>query len=678
MGGVYHVCGIAGIVQLDGAPVSLHALRQMVAALRHRGPDAAGVVANGAAGLGHARLSILDPVGGRQPMTTRDGLLTITFNGEIFNYIELREDLKTRGYYFRTRSDTEVILHAYRQYGERCVEHFNGQWALGIWDRARRRLFVSRDRMGIRPLYYTQLGRKFLFASEIKALLAHPELSCELDPQGFKQVLTFWCPLAPTTMFRGIRELPPGHNLVLEDGRETLSRYWQLDYSDEAEPLGLDACAARLLELLSDAARLRLRSDVPVGAYLSGGLDSSITTALIRSQTPRLKTFSVTFGDAEFDESRYQQQLVDHLGTDHAAVYCDAAAIARVFPEVIRHAERPLLRSAPAPLYLLSHLVRASGLKVVLTGEGADEVLGGYDLFKEDKVRRFCAAQPDSADRTALFARLYPYMPNLQSQSPETLRRFFRVRPDELEHRFHSHLPRWELTSQLKRLLSPEWSAELDGYDAEADLAATLPRRYDAWRPFCRAQFLETALLMPGYILSSQGDRMAMAHGVEGRFPFLDHRVVEFAATIPPRWKMRGLCEKFILKRAAGHLVPKSIVDRPKQPYRAPDAASFFDANKNAARAPYVDELLSPGCVRTGGVFRPEAVELLAEKARAGRIVGTRDNMALLAVLSTQLLLGQFRRGKAGSASRTVQEASTSRQVPLGSRDLHAIPETNP
>lgn len=647
------MCGIAGIVQLDGAPVGGHALRQMVGALRHRGPDAAGVAVDGPVGLGHARLSILDVVGGRQPMATRDGRLTLTFNGEIFNYIELREQLEALGHRFHTRSDTEVVLRAYEQYGERCVEHFNGQWALGVWDRTRRRLFLSRDRLGIRPLYYTRVGHKFLFASEVKALLAHGELSCELNPRGLNQVLTFWCPLAPTTVFRDICELPPAHNLVLEDGRATTSRYWQLHYSDAAESLGQEGCADRLLELLADAARLRLRSDVPVGAYLSGGLDSSITTALIRAETPRLRTFSVTFDDTEFDESGYQQQLVDHLGTDHTAVRCDAASLARAFPEVILHAERPLLRSAPAPLYLLARQVRASDFKVVLTGEGADEVLGGYDLFKEDKVRRFCAAQPGSAARTALFGRLYPYMPNLQAQSAEYLRRFFRVRSEELQHPFHSHLPRWKLTAQLKRLLSPAWAAEMAQSDPMADLTAVLPPDYAAWRPFCRAQFLETAVLLPGYILASQGDRMAMAHGVEGRFPFLDHRVVEFAATIPPRWKMRGLTEKHILKRAAGHLVPKAIVDRPKQPYRAPDAASFFHPDTGKAREPYVDAMLSPDRVRRDGVFRAEAVERLAAKARAGRTTGARDNMALLAVLSTQLLLDRFCR-PAGPASESV------------------------
>jgi asparagine synthase (glutamine-hydrolysing) len=410
-----------------------------------------------------------------------------------------------------------------------------------------------------------------------------------------------------------------------------------------------------------------------VGAYLSGGLDSSIITALVRSHTPRLQTFSVTFDNPEFDESLFQRQLVDHLGTDHTAVCCDAAAIARVFPNVVLHAERPLLRSAPAPLYLLSQLVRATGLKVVLTGEGADEVLGGYDLFKEDKVRRFCAAEPDSSARTALFGRLYPYMPNLQSQSPEWLRAFFGVRPEELGHRFFSHLPRWGLTSQLKRLLSPEWAAAVDRCDAEATLTAALPPQYGTWRPFCRAQYVETALLMPGYILSSQGDRMAMAHGVEGRFPFLDHRVVEFAATIPPRWKMRSLCEKYILKRAAAHLVPKAIVDRPKQPYRAPDAASFFDAGTQAARAPYVDELLSADRVRQDGVFLADAVKRLVAKARAGKIVGTRDNMAIVAVLSTQLLLDRFcRDGNADTASRAVLETTQPNCVPRGSREQHA------
>ncbi len=654
------MCGIAGVYRFDGEEACRRALREMVAQLRHRGPDASGVAVDGPVGLGHARLSIIDLDLGRQPMHNRDRSLALTFNGEIFNYVELRETLQGRGHWFQTRSDTEVILHAYEEYGEQCVDHFNGQWAFAIWDKRRRRLFLSRDRFGIRPLFYTHTGSKFLFASEIKSLFTHADVLRAIDPQGLNQLFTFWSTLPPRTVFRGIRELPPGHNMSVEGNQIQTRPYWKLEYAPDTEKRSVDDWAQQLLELLADATRLRLRSDVPVGAYLSGGLDSSVTTALVKRCTNNhLRTFSVTFGNAEFDESEYQNQVVRFLETDHQAVRCVGDTIARIFPEVIRHTEKPVLRTAPAPLFILSKLVHDEGFKVVLTGEGADEMLGGYDIFKEAKVRRFCAAQPDSAFRALLLQKLYPYMPNIQAQSLAYRKAFFRVRTEDLSNPFFSHLPRWELTSRLKRFFSREVRAELEGHDAYADVLAMLPEGYCDWSPLCQAQFLETAILMPGYILSSQGDRMTLAHGVEGRFPFLDHRVAELAARIPPRLKMKALNEKYILKRAARKLVPPEVLRRTKQPYRAPDAESFFDYHSQSVRGDYVAELLSANRIRDDGVFHPEAVDNLVKKARRGKVIGIKDNMALVGILSTQLLIDQFvdKRQRAGAPLATAAEA---------------------
>ena len=639
------MCGIAGVLHFDRTGAEERLLQRMLAQIRYRGPDASGIHVDGPVGLGHARLSIIDVAGGSQPMHNEDGSLWVTFNGEIFNYVELRESLQAKGHRFATRSDTEVILHLYDEYGEDCVRHFNGQWALAIWDRTHRVLFLSRDRLGIRPLFYTTSGGKFLFASEIKSLFAHADVAREIDPRGLNQLFTFWSTLPGRTVFRGIRELPPGHNLTVRQGNIRVRRYWQLDYPRELEDSCSteEECAGRLYDLLADATRLRLRSDVPVGAYLSGGLDSAVTTALIkRCTSAHLKTFSVTFDDAQFDESAYQQQVVDALGTDHRATRCRCEDIGRAFPEVIWHTEQPVLRTAPVPLYLLSKLVRDDGYKVVLSGEGADEMLGGYDIFKEAKVRRFCAAEPDSAFRAMLLGKLYPYLPNVQAQSPAYRRAFFHVRPQDVSSPLFSHLPRWELTSRLKRFFSRDFQSLLEGQDPYADCLATLPAGYGRWRHFCQAQYLESSMLLPGYILSSQGDRVAMAHSVEGRYPFLDHRLVEFAARIRPRLKMKAMEEKHILKRAAGHLVPREVVARTKQPYRAPDAKSFFGDDTRPLRHDYVDELLSPRRIREDGIFHPDAVEHLVRKIRGGRVIGVKDNMALVGILSTQLVVEQF------------------------------------
>ena len=650
----------------------------MLVPLGHRGPDERGAHAEGPVGLGHVRLSIIDLSGGRQPMSLHDGALWITFNGEIFNYVELRATLIQKGHHFTTHSDTEVILHAYEEYGQECVEHFNGQWAFAIWDRRRRRLFLSRDRLGIRPLMYTMTGGKFLFASEVKSLFADADVPRRIDVQGLNQLFTFWSPLAPRTVFEGISELPPGCNLTLERGKIRTRRYWQLDYDVDDRPRSEQQWADELLELLTDSTRLRLRSDVPVGAYLSGGLDSTVNTALVQQCTDApLRTFSVTFDGAEFDESAYQRQVVDALGTEHQAIRCNRGDIGQVFPEVIWHAERPVLRTAPAPLFLLSQLVRDGGYKVVLTGEGADEMFGGYDLFKEAKVRRFWAAEPDSAFRALLLKKLYPYLPNMQAQSLAYHKAFFHVRPDDLDNPLFSHLPRIATTSRLKSFCSGELQAAFREHDPRDDCRASLPKGFDSWPPFCQSQYLETTTLMPGYLLSSQGDRMLMANSVEGRFPFLDHRLAEFAARVPPRLKMKGLREKYLLKRATAHLVPEAVTRRTKQPYRAPDAESFFGSAATHSTPPeYVEELLSPKRIEEDGLFQSEAVERLVQKVRRGGAIGFKDNMALVGILSTQLLVEQFVRNYLPSAEASVVDAE--RVTSVESLDASAGPLTSP
>ena len=640
------MCGIAGIVESEGTPVNGAAAERMIAMLRHRGPDGSGVKLLGHAALAHARLSIIDLAGGAQPMSNEDGSIWVTFNGEIYNYVELRADLVSRGHVFRTKSDTEVIVHAYEEYGEACLDTFNGQFSLAIWDGRDRSLFLARDRFGKKPLYYSHKSRLLVFASEIKALLAHPEVDRNLDLRGLDQILTIWCTVPPRTVFAGVSELPPGHYLRLRSGVVTTGRYWEPSYEEPDEDRSEQDYAEELRALLLDAVRLRmLRSDVPVGAYLSGGIDSTVIAALVaRYHDVPLKTFSIAFEDPEFDESHFQRQAVNHLGiSDHHETVCRAEDIGRAFPEVVWHAEQPLVRTAPTPLLLLSRLVREQGYKVVLTGEGSDEVLGGYDIFKEAKVRRFCAASPESLSRPRLLKRLYPYLTNLQSQSPAYLQAFFQARPEDLQNPLFSHMPRWQMTAGIKMLLSDAVRASLAGYSALDEIRSALPSAFATWHPFSQSQYLETTNLLPGYILSSQGDRVQMANSVEGRCPFLDPRVAEFAGRLPARFKMRALNEKNILKKAAADIIPPFLQKRPKQPYRATDVPSFFDPATGKARFAYVEELLSPTAIRQAGLFNPLAVAKLVDKAHARQILGARDGMAIVAVLSAQLVTMQFR-----------------------------------
>jgi asparagine synthase (glutamine-hydrolysing) len=636
------MCGIVGIFNLDGSTVVRESLRGMIRMLAHRGPDDIGFHLDNDVGLAHARLSIIDLSGGRQPMSNEDGSLWITFNGEIFNYVELREELLGKGHKFATRSDTEVILHLYEEKGEDCVHELNGQWAFAIWDKQRQRLFLSRDRLGVRPLFYTQANKTFIFGSEIKAILAHPGVSREIDVHALDEVFTYWCTIAPTTFFRNIQELPPGHSMTVDARGVAVRPYWNLQFEGSSrvvDPSEEQAYADELLELLIDSTKIRLRSDVPVGAYLSGGLDSTTTTAMVkRFTTAKLRTFSISFDDPEFDESSFQKEAVRFLDTEHEEIRCSKNQIAEVFPDVIWHTEKPVLRTAPAPLYLLSRLVRKSGYKVVVTGEGSDEMLGGYDIFKEAKIRRFWESQPDSKMRPLLLRRLYPYLENLQSQPDAYRKAFFHINVHPHLQPFFSHIPRWHLTANLKTLFSDSVRREIAGDHDHSKIRSQLSQSYPSWDRFCQAQYLETKYLLPGYILSSQGDRMAMAHSVEGRFPFLDHRVVDFASRLPVSLKMKVLNEKYLLKRCAAGLIPPSVVKRHKQPYRAPEACSFLQP---AARE-YMDELLSPEQIRRDGLFDAPAVAKLKDKFHKGTAIGIKDNMGLVGIVSAQLLMHQY------------------------------------
>jgi asparagine synthase (glutamine-hydrolysing) len=646
------MCGIAGYFGAPDASLPRRALlERMIGAIVHRGPDAQGVFTASNAGLAHARLSIIDLASGQQPMANADDTLHVTFNGEIFNYIELRDELIARGHRFQTTSDTEVILRAYEAYGPDCVKKFNGDFAFAIADGRNNRLMLARDRMGVRPLFHATKNGCLYFGSEVKALLEVPGINATLDPYALDQIFTFWFPLAPRTPFKSISELPPAHVLIAEGGNVTVRPYWKLDYPADAgawDSRGTDSIVEELRALLLDATRIRLRSDVPVGAYLSGGLDSSIITAAVKQIRPdRLRTFSVTFESEEFDESAYQMDMVRALGTEHSIVPCTAADIGREFPNVIRHTERPILRTAPTPLMKLSQLAHANGYKVVLTGEGADEVFAGYDIFKEAKIRRFCAKQPQSKWRPLLLKKLYPYLPQLKGQSQSYLEAFFGSQSDVASDSLYSHLPRFRTTAGAKLFFSGELRKALNGYDAMEELRERLPADFARWHPLSQAQYLETAYLLPGYILSSQGDRVAMAHAVEGRFPFLDHRVVELAARIPPRLKIRGLREKHILREAMKDLLPAHIGNRTKQPYRAPDCQSFVGAQAPA----YVGHRMSAGDVATAGYFDPVAVGKLANKCRNQKFIGFRDNMAFVGVLSTQLWHREFVQGATVAAN---------------------------
>ena len=641
------MCGICGIVNInEGPPPDIDLLTRMMGRLLHRGPDSSGYYRDKTVALGHTRLSIIDLETGAQPLTNEDASVWTTFNGEIFNYVELAAELRSYGHIFKTKSDTEVIVHAYEQWGTSCFEHFNGQWALALWDIKNKRLILSRDRHGIRPLYYTRYNDRLLFASEIKAIFADKGVNRELDPAGLSEIFTFWSPVAPRTAFKGVEELRPGHFAVLENGSMESRPYWSILFPEAGTevPLSEKENAELLRNQLIEASQLRFtRSDVPVGAYLSGGLDSSITSAIVAAYTNApLKTFSIRFADSEFDEGRFQREMVNRLGANHRDIRVSHQDIGDIFPDVIWHTERPILRTAPAPLYLLSKLVRESGYKVVVTGEGADEIMAGYDIFREAKVRLFLARNPSSIKRPDIFLSLYPWMARTPSSAPAFARSFFGKGLDPSDPGF-SHRPRWQTTASVRRLLNPDLQKEMEKTPVEETFLSLLPDSHRKWDPLCRAQWLEMVTLLSGYILSAQGDRMLMANSVEGRFPFLDCRFVDFANQLPARHKLLALDEKHLLKMAFRDLVPESILNRPKQPYRAPDAGSFF----NVKGLDWMDELLEKDKLKEAGIFNPQSASRFIAKCRKvnGLGMSNTDNMRIVAILSTMLVHHHFIKG---------------------------------
>lgn len=619
----------------------------MLSQLHHRGPDERGYFIDHGVALGNTRLSIVDLAGGTQPIENETRRLVIVMNGEIYNHVELAEQLKAKGHRFRTRCDTELALHLFEEYGMEFVHRMNGQFAIAIWNKDERRLVLVRDRPGIRPLHYFCDGKKLVFGSEIKAIFEDPDVPREFDPQGFDQIFTFWTEIGETSCFKAIRQVPPGCWVEFKHGRLTSGRYWDYPLPEEGvcdKDEGDEAFYREaFLDQLTRSVRLRLRADVTVGSYLSGGIDSSAIAYLAQKEKgSNLKTYGIEFSDKSLDESAYQLQMADHLGADHRHIRCEYGDISEVFRSVVWHAERPLFRTAPSPLFLLSKLVRDNGIKVVLTGEGADEILWGYDLFKEAAILRFWARDPESRMRPQLLRRLYGHHPTYRNpRYANMLIGLYRKALTETKDPFFSHRYRWQTNTKQKSFFSESFRDQLGTYDATEHLRSLMPEGFTKFSNSGRAQYLECHLLLPGNLLSSQGDRMSMGHSVEGRYPFLDHEVIEFCARMPARHKLRVLHDKYILRSAFKSKLPEAITTRPKHAYQAPEIQAFLSDGR---LCDFVREAMSENQVNDAGVFDAEAVSRLVGRAErvTSRPSGIQDNLAFVQILSTQILYEQF------------------------------------
>ncbi len=623
------MCGIAGVVSADPLqrleePVA----RRMARAIRHRGPDGYGLALLHGAMLVSTRLAIIDIERGWQPFATRPGGPVLVFNGEVYNHTELRRELERDGVGFETACDTEVVARALEHLGPAAARSFNGQFAIAFWEPRPRRLTLVRDRFGVRPLFWHGApDGSLIFASEAKALFASGLVQPQPDLQGIDEVFTLWGAQAPQTPFRGVRQLRPGHLLVWQDGAVIEERaWWRPEYGQGEDDVSLD-------DLLRDSVRLRLRADVPVGTYLSGGLDSSVVTALAQEASPHeLRSFSVAFRDPGYDERRHQEIVARQLRTKHHVIEIDGHDIATGFPDAVWHAESPLIRTAPVPLALLARETRERGITVVASGEGADELYWGYDLFKEVRARALLCADPASPEATAQIEALYPYLDRGRGGGGPAWQRFF-LDAGSPDDPLFSHQTRAAATGAVKAFYTADVAAWLADRDPLERLRGRLPEAFGAWSELERAAYLEVTTLLEPYLLSAQGDRMSMAHGVEGRFPFLDHRVFEHSVRTPAARKLSGDADKGPVRELAHRVLPAGIADRPKRPYRAPEIAPFLGGDQPA----WIGERLSPAALEDVGIFAPERVEGLLRRCRSGRARGMREAMAFVGILSTQV-----------------------------------------
>lgn len=664
------MCGIAGIARQAPTGVTAQVLGRMAAAIRHRGPDGYGFYSGQKVGLTHVRLGVSDVGGAGQPLTNEDGKIVVTSTCEVYNHPELRKELEARGHVFRTRCHAEVLVHGYEEWGADLLQRLDGQFAFAIYDRKREAVFVARDRFGIRPLFYAQRNGDFYFGSEIKAILATGEVDAALDQRGLDETLRFGAARPPRTAFSGIAALEPGTYGIWKDGALWLRHYYELDYPEASEePTDV---IEQLDEIMLRSVGMRLRAEVPVGAFVSGGLNSSIAASLARSASRHpLRSFSITHAIPEYDESLLQEDTAAAVGSVHTASAIEMDTIAQSFPDVLWHAETPLLRTAPALMFHLAKVTKECGVKVAVGGDGADEIFLGNDLFKEVSVRRFCLRRPDSQVRPLLFDRIAGLCSD-EGTDPRASRRSLLDAAKPGDPLF-SHIPRFQST-RIDDIYTPEFKTGLGGADVIRELRASLPTRFFGWSPLNQASYLEMTTRLSPYVLSSQGDRMTMAHGVEGRYPFLDHRVFEFASALPTGSRLRGLKGKEVLRRWASRILPQQVELERRRRYAAPEAQCFFLPSSPS----WIGDHLTTEALQRVGIFSAPAVGGLVRRCRAGVSTAHDENEALIGVLSTQLWHHQFVESSLFISPLPVSEASVllSDKAPVTS--AHALYDPKP
>lgn len=635
------MCGIAGIIDLSGAdrPAPAGAIDAMAEAIYHRGPDEDGFLQQPGLSFASRRLSIVGLADGRQPIHNEDGSVSVVFNGELFDYPEMRAELEGRGHRFATHCDTELIPHRWEDHQEEFFPHLRGQFAFALWDSRQRRIILARDRFGICPLYWKQQGDWLLFASEVKALLASGMVETDPDPQGINQLFTFFALPGPATCFAGIQLLPPGHYLRIQLGARGEAAqvservYWRMDFPDRGHEDYASSgrqLADRLEEILLGSVTRRLRADVPVVSYLSGGVDSSVVVALathVRGEP--IPTFTIRITRPDLDESERASLVARHIGVEPVVVTCGQEEVLRHYPELIRAAEGPVIDTSCAALLMLAREVHARGYKVALTGEGADEWLAGYPWHRVNWLFNRLNIIPGlslSQLTRRLLARL--------GGAPKSAWKYVQ-RAQEAVGGHNAWLDVYGVMSMSKlRLFSPWMMKHLEDHSPYEHLGFNLDRMR-RWHPLNRELAMGARVQLAGLLLNAKGDRVAMNSSVETRYPFLDEEVFGFLAKVPPGWKLRGLRDKALLRLLAERWVPRSIARRRKAMFRAP-----FDSFQLEHGPEYVGELLSSESLRRTGYFQPEAVEFWRKSFQHLPRWSPRRlsiEMGLVGVLATQL-----------------------------------------
>jgi asparagine synthase (glutamine-hydrolysing) len=626
------MCGIAGAVDLTGVrDFSPQRLLAMTGAIAHRGPDDEQFHFEPGVALGVRRLSIIDPAGGRQPVSNEDGSIWVAFNGELFEYPELRRELLAAGHVLTTRCDTEAWVHLYEDYGEAMFEKARGQFAVSLWDRNTSTLILGRDRVGICPLYYAEADGWLLWGSEIRALFASGLVASRADVRGIDHFFTFFGAGTTRTFFEGVKSLPPGHFLKIRDGRATRHRYWELDFPDAGFEQRLENPAPLVDEFeatLRQAVARRLRSDVPVVSYISGGLDSTVVLGLCSQQRAEpIPAFTIGLDRAGPDERVHAAEAAAMLGSPLFTRVVDQAEIAAAYPELVLASECPVLDTSCAALLRLAQAVHERGYKVVLTGEGADEALGGYVWYK---VQSWINTVTGRVGRRLprMLGRLIKLSVTGGGGPFPTEKSIGGARPIQLAL--------YEMISLVKpTIYSAEMREKLADHDPYCDLDISTDR-IKRWHPLNQSLYAGYKVMLPGMLLHSKGDRIAMNASVETRYPFLDEDVIAFCARIAPEYKLRGMKEKWILRQVAERILPKKIANRPKTMFRAKMSGTFLGAH----RPLWAEQLLSPESLRATGYFDPVEVARQREwQTRMPRITPARAvyDVALACVVTTQL-----------------------------------------